>query len=170
VSPIPYTTPRTWVSGEYPTAAQLNQDIRDNQLAAFPLGIGGAWTSYTPTLTQLGAVTKTVTYAKYQRVGRLIVAEMLLAVTGTGTAANIVTVSLPVTAAQAGNIAVGSGYIYDVSAALTYKGIVVLNSTTTATMFPTNTTTGGALGADTFTAGLAAGDAVTLNVTYEAAS
>lgn len=25
-----YTAPRTWVEGEYPTAAQFNQDIRDN--------------------------------------------------------------------------------------------------------------------------------------------
>jgi microcystin-dependent protein len=25
-----YTTPRTWVAGEYPTAAQFNQDVRDN--------------------------------------------------------------------------------------------------------------------------------------------
>lgn len=25
-----YTTPRTWVAGEYPTAAQLNANVRDN--------------------------------------------------------------------------------------------------------------------------------------------
>lgn len=25
-----YSTPRTWVAGEYPTAAEFNQDIRDN--------------------------------------------------------------------------------------------------------------------------------------------
>lgn len=30
MSPISYSTPRTWVSGEYPTAAQFNANIRDN--------------------------------------------------------------------------------------------------------------------------------------------
>lgn len=36
-----WTSPRTWVAGEKPTAATLNTHIRDNQKA-----IGDAWTAY----------------------------------------------------------------------------------------------------------------------------
>lgn len=38
-----WTIPRTWLAGEAPTAAILNEQIRDNFAA-----IGDAWTSYTP--------------------------------------------------------------------------------------------------------------------------
>lgn len=160
-------TPKTWVAGDVLTAAQLNAELRDALLGAFPLGVG-AWTSYTPTLTQSGAVTKTVTYAKYQRVGRLIHATWSLAVTGTGTGVNVVTVSLPVTAAAA--VTAGSGFIFDSSASLHYGGIAVLNTTTTCQLLSTSTDTTVFLGGAVFTAALAAGDVVTGSVTYESAA
>lgn len=165
-----YSTPRTWVAGEYPTAAQFNANLRDNLNAAFPFGVD-AWTAYTPTLTQSATVTKTVTYAKYQRVGRLIVAQVLLAVTGTGTGANAVAVGLPVTAATSSvDLECGSGHIVDASAAAVYKGFACLATTTTIQLRPSSTTTTGFLGADTFTAALASGDLVTYNVMYESAT
>lgn len=164
-----YTTPATWVAGDVLTAAQLNAQLRDNLLAAFPLGVD-AWTAYTPTLTQLGAVTKTVTYAKYQRVGRIIIAQVQLAITGAGTAANAVSLSLPVTAAAAGSMIVGVGQIYDASVNAGFKGLAYLNTTTTCLLAPTNTTTAGALGGDTFTAALASGDSYSVSLTYEAAT
>ena len=43
-----WTTPSTWVSGAILTAAQLNTQVRDNLDA-----IGGAWTSFTPSWTNL---------------------------------------------------------------------------------------------------------------------
>lgn len=55
-----WTTPRTWVAGEKPTAATLNTHIRDNFNA-----IGDPWTSYTPTLgnSTLGNGTLTGAYS-----------------------------------------------------------------------------------------------------------
>lgn len=163
-----WSTPSTWVAGAVLTAAQLNAQLRDNLNAAFPLAVD-AWTTYTPTLVQSGAVTKTATYAKYQRVGRLIVAQVNLAVTGAGTAANAVAIGLPVTAATS-DLIVGTGNLFDQSANLTYKGLAYLASTTTVWLLATNTTANTALGVDAFTAALANLDAVRMTVTYEAAT
>ena len=143
--------------------------VKANFDAAFPLGVDG-WTAYTPTLVQSGAVTKTVAYAKYQRVGRLITVNVLLNATGAGTAANEVRVGLPVTAAQASALCVGSGYLFDSSAALVYKGFVVIDNTSYVTMLPSTSTTAGRVGDDTFTAALASGDTISLSAVYEAAS
>lgn len=126
----------------------------------------GAWTTYTPTLTQSGSVTKTVTYAAYSRVGRTITFAVDLAATGTGTGANAVTVSLPVTAASSGAVPCGSGWIYDASVTTNYKGIAYLVTTTTVALVGN----GGNLGASEFTAALASGDAVRISGSYEAAS
>lgn len=41
-----WTSPRTWVAGEKPSASTMNTHIRDNLRA-----IGDAWASYTPTWT-----------------------------------------------------------------------------------------------------------------------
>lgn len=117
---MPYTTPATWVAGDVLTAAQLNTQLRDQLLAAFPLGVG-AWTNYTPTLTQSVAVTKTVTRGTYQRVGRIIIANFNLSVTSAGTVSNAVLVGLPVAADATGG-ASGFGWIFDASAATRYAG------------------------------------------------
>lgn len=44
-----WTSPRTWLAGEEPTAALYNAHIRDNFKA-----IGDAWTAYTPTWSASG--------------------------------------------------------------------------------------------------------------------
>ena len=131
----------------------------------------GAWTSYTPTITQSGAVTKTVTYAKYVRIGRTIIAQVNLAVTGSGTASNLITVSIPVTAAQSG-LNVGVGTFYDDSpGALLFPCTVSLQTTSTVAFAAMTAAAGGwAIGSDVFTAGLASGDTIAFTITYEAAS
>jgi hypothetical protein len=165
-------TPKTWSSGDVLTAAQLNAELRDALLAAFPLAGGvGVWTSFTPTITQSGAVTKTVTYARYFRIGRLIIAQAKLDLTGAGTAANDVTIStLPATAAFGTTMEIGTGVIYDASATLAYKATVMLVSTTQIRFRPANTTTSGTLGSDTFTAALASGDVISFSIMYESAT
>ena len=167
-----WTTPRTWVAGEYPTAAELNAHLRDNLNAAFPLGgVDGAWISYTPTLTQSGAVTKTVTYARYTKIGRLVIVTFFLSVTGTGTGGQKITVSLPVTASQGADTACGHGYVYDQSATTDYVGVMVLTTTTTFAFFPSNATSGsGYLGSQGFTAAFASGDIIGGTGMYESAS
>ena len=134
------------------------------------MGEGGAWTSWTPTVTQSVSVTVTVTRAKYARYGRTIHWTCQLAVTGTGTAANPIYVSLPVTAANGIDSHGGSGYLYDSSAATFYPCVILGATTTTFQMLGTAATapTLGAGGG--FTAALASGDGITVAGTYEAAS
>jgi hypothetical protein len=144
--------------------------LTESDINTYLSGEGGAWTTWTPTLTQSGTVTATVTSAVYGRWGRLIVGQFRLSVTGTGTSSNTVTVSLPVTSARSG-VSVGSGGIYDVSAALNYTSNVSLNTTTTLVFEPHG---GGVsaspLGLVVFTAALASGDIVQGFFMYEAAS
>lgn len=149
-----------WSANDILTATDLN--------AAF--GGGAAWTSFTPTLTQSGTVTKTVTRAGYIKMGRLVHVSMYLTVTGTGTATNGVLFGLPVTAAN-GADACGSGFIFDASVPLAYPGTVWLQSTTTAGLM-----LAGSLGANAgaassgFTAALANTDQIRAAFFYESAT
>lgn len=130
----------------------------------------GAWTSYTPTLTQNVTVTKTVNYAKFTRMGRTIHVTCFLTVTGAGTAANQVLITLPV-ASTGTIIRVGIGQIYDVSANTMYGGIAECSvNASTVRLWPTSADGGDVLGNNVFTAGLAVNDQVHLVATYEAAS
>ena len=147
-----------YAAGQILTAATLNEP--------FPLG-DDAWATYIPTLTQPGAVTNNPV-GRYQRVGRLIVVNTWIGATGAGTAANAVTVGLPVAASSAlvlTNQAIGSGVLFDASAGIFYAGILVLASATTARLYMGAT---GTLGTGGFTAALANSDQVTYMAMYEA--
>jgi len=163
-----YSTPRTWVTGELVTAAELNQEIRDNINAVAPLG-AGAWTSFVPTLTQGASVANTVAYAKYFQIGKLTIAQVKLNVTGVGTATTNIGVTLPVpfTASGAPRI-IGDGWIYDASANSVYKAIIEITSTQGIFFRPTTTTANDFLGSAAMTAALASGDLVTYSAIYEA--
>lgn len=165
-----FQTPKTWASGDKPTSAELNQDIRDNTLAAFPLGVD-AWTNFTPTLTQSATVSKTIAYAKYQRVGRWIVANVRLVCTSSGTASNGITVGLPVPAVHVALQPVGIGWVVDISANRNYSGIALLNSSTTLQVAANNDpdVLGGATSL-TMTAALVSTDVVGYSIVYEAVS
>ena len=123
-----WTAPSTWVAGAILTAAQLNEQLRDNMSVLAPFA--AAWTSWTPTLTQSGAVTKTVTSATYVQVGKLVIAQFNLSVTGAGTAGVGVLMGLPVTALGFLK-SVGTCAIFDTSASTTYGGTCTSLSTTT---------------------------------------
>jgi len=135
-------------------------------------GEGGAWTTWTPAITQSGAVTATVTHAVYGRWGRLIIASYRLSVTGSGTGSNAITVSLPVNAARSSGI-IGTGVIFDNSAALSYTGNTALLTVSThgfegqgGGVSPNSL---GATGSY-FTAALASSDIIAASIMYEAAS
>lgn len=156
-----------WSANDILTAADLNAAIGTGIVST---GLG-AWTSFTPTLTQSVTVTKTVTYARYIKIGRLCAFYLNLAVTGSGTASNVVVIGLPLTAGQTDSMIIGSGFILDTSVSTLYTGTCSTASTTTFTMFP-NSTDGNtnSLGARVFTAGLASGDSVRAFGIYETAS
>lgn len=148
------------------TGAALTQ----TDINTYLMGEGGAWSTWTPTLTQSGSVTVTVVWARYARYGRTIHFSAVLSVTGSGTSSNEVLVSLPVTAASSAFPVGGSGYVVDSSASTQYPGLPYLKTTTTIGLLPSATTGLGLLGALGFTAALASGDAVAISATYEAAS
>lgn len=141
--------------------------------------ISGALTAWSPTLTQSSAVTKTVTHGAYTRLGRWVSAYCTLAVTGSGTSSNAISVSLPVTAATS-TATVGTGYLVDASANAGsggfWPGVAVLASSTTAVLYATSSSgnTAGSLligsGANTFSSALASGDTVAFRLAYEASA
>lgn len=92
------------------------------------------WTDWTPTVTQSGAVTVTVTQAKYTKIGTLVVLDVSLAVTGSGTIANdIVIGGLPAACAPAttsNQKTVGSGLITDTGTAFYPASVVAVSSST----------------------------------------
>jgi hypothetical protein len=145
--------------------------LTETDIVTYLSGEGGAWTTWTPTVTQPGAVTVTVNHAVYGRWGRLIVAHASLSVTGTGTASNGITLSVPVNAARSG-MGVGAGTVYDVSATTNYSGTCYTSSASSFVMYAHGTVSVASpvLGGAVFTAALAAGDVITFTLQYEAAS
>lgn len=144
--------------------------LTESDINTYLMGEGGAWTSWTPAVVQSGSVTVTNTRSRYARYGRTIHFSADLAVTGSGTSSNAITISLPVTAA-ATNTVFGSGLLTDSSASLIYPAVLLAISTTTVQLRDTTTSGGdGRLGFAVFTAGLASGDTIRISGTYEAAS
>lgn len=149
----------TFVDNAVPTSSQWNANLRDQVITQCTSGTrpaspvegqhidesdterlmrynGSAWVirsepvqTWTPTVTQSASVTVTVTRAIYQRHDGLWWAKARLTVTGSGTAANNVSISTPFTMANA-NDSGGSFFIYDNSAGFFYAGHVAPSSTT----------------------------------------
>lgn len=155
---------KTFAAGNVLTAADTNLYLMHE---------GGAWSTWVPVVTQSGTVTCTVNRAVYARASRLIHFEALLTVTGSGTANNDISVTLPVAAAFAGNSFAGMGQVYDASAPdFIYWGPLVKTSTTVVKIASDSGTTGRYLGGTSaaFAAGLATSDSITIHGFYEAAS
>ncbi len=83
--------------------------------------------TWTPTVTQSGAVAKTTNWAWYKRTGDTFVAECKLSFTGSGTSTNAILISAPLTQVDA----FGSFIFYDSSNSFYRVGNVLPNSTTT---------------------------------------
>lgn len=124
------------------------------------------WTDWTPTVTQSGAVTVTVTEAKYSIIGDVCHIYAKLAVTGTGTANNAIVIGGQPAAAQPAvtGITPGTGTVSD-SGIGTYPGLLQLVG---ATDFRLLDTTGAAydyIGISPNFA-LANGDTIEFSATY----
>lgn len=126
------------------------------------------WTDYVPVLTQSSAVTATVNFAKYADVGNIRFIDVSLSITGSGSASNLVTVSIPSSAAST-DATVGSGYFYDASAPGYLTFIVETESSTTVKFLPSGggtSTNKNFLGAGTpFQSALASGDLIKFQAT-----
>ena len=121
---MPYpTTPRTWVAGDVLTAGQLNAELRDALLGAFPLGPPDAvWTAWTPTLTNLTLGNGTMA-AAYTRTGRTVHYRFKFTLGSTSTVGTnpIFTVPVNMAGAYGGDDPVGDGSIRDASAGITWR-------------------------------------------------
>ncbi|MCL4295705.1 MAG: hypothetical protein KJ077_08255 [Anaerolineae bacterium] len=91
----------------------------------------GVWQTWTPTVVQSGSVTVTVTYARYTVIGKTVLTQVRLAVTGSGTAGNEVRIQgIPAAIAPNrvdGSTAVavcGTAVVYDNGTAF-YQGALV---------------------------------------------
>lgn len=86
-----WTSPRTWIAGEKPTAATMNTHIRDNLQALTE------YQSYTPVVTGASATAT----GKYISAGKLVIGYFR--VTFTGAATSTVVMTLPVLALLSSN-------------------------------------------------------------------
>ena len=150
-------------------AADVN-DLNDAVVATQTALAVSGWTTWTPTVTQSGAVAATVTRARYKIVNKICHTEVSLAVTAAGTAANAITIAGHPAAIQpayshASGFPIGTAVIINTSTA-TYTGIVVA---TQATQFGFRYTVAeGWIGVNPNFA-LANGDFIFFSSTYEVA-
>ena len=150
-------------------ATQYNAGLTSGQVltAATMNSIGAAWETWTPTVTQSGAVTATTTLGRYMRIQKLVIAVAKMTITGTGTANNAVTLSLPITANNTAQM-IGSGSIYDSSANL-LDLVICEGATTTTTKFYRNGAGGAAFWGIDPNVALGSGDVISVTFMYEAA-
>lgn len=130
------------------------------------------WTTFTPGLTQNGARTVTVTYARYRVFGKVAHVQLQLVCTNAGAAGfSIVVTGIPaaIAPARTGQMAVcGIGMVEDLSATTFYFGAAYNASSTTLELMAHATAAVSPIGA-TPSFALAAGDIVSVSATWELA-
>lgn len=162
-----WTSPRTWVASQPLTAAQLNEQLRDNLSVLAPFA--AAWPAYgmewhavttNPTIGNGSIVAKSI------QIGKLTFARWVVTMGSTttyGTGAFIF--ALPFAVNQpAQTCLAGSGMLYDTSAQLQYMFQPYVNSDQASVIF---TASGNRLTSSSPIT-LAAGDIISGSVIYEA--
>lgn len=133
------------------------------------LEVGGVWTNWTPTIDQAGAVACTVTEAKYSRIGKVVHAYAVLAVTAAGTANNNIVIggipsAVGITLAAC---CVGSFVLIDSGGNTPYRVGAVYTASVSTVLLIVDAATA-PVGQDPNFA-LANGDAITFTITYRIA-
>jgi len=138
--------------------------------AATMNSIGAAWESYTPTWKQ-GAttITKTVNYAKYARINKNVIVQVVMTSTGTGTAGGALTISLPTSlnALTTGDSRViGTFFLQDAGTAF-YQGAAIASAATEVSGIAHTGT--GYMGNSEPGLTIASGDVISMSIIYEIA-
>jgi hypothetical protein len=132
--------------------------------------IGAAWESYTPTISQGATLTKTIGYAKYTRINKLVIVHVMCTITSAGTAGSVYVCTLPITAANADAPYFGcngSATFYDASAAQPYVWGVHLGASSQINFV--GITAGGNYAGNVPNVTAANGDTLSFIISYEAA-
>ena len=164
-----WTSPSTWAAAAVLTAAQLNQQLRDNFKA-----IGDPWTSYTPTWSASGtavAIGNGTQVGGYLNPGKLVIfrAKITMGSTTTyGTGSYRIALPVSMSASDPGRFMVT---LLDSSAGSTFQGLTYNVSGTLAPIAADNGTAGGALAGITPTVPFtfASGDTIEVTGMYEGA-
>lgn len=135
-------------------------------------GTDWVWQAWTPTYANITVGNGTVV-AKYKQVGKTVFAKFVFTLGSTSSVSSASTISLPVTSVSDYTTAVsaiGSGIIEDAGTA-DWLGIPVWISTTTFTLFTSNTSTDNRIVRVTNAKPMswANGDIISVTITYEAA-
>lgn len=159
-----WTAPSTWTAGATVTAAQLNQQLRDNLKA-----IGDPWASYTPTWTASTnpAIGNGAIAGKYIAAGKLTHYRIQVTMGSTTTyGTGNWNLTLPVAPAGLSTFAaLGSASGYDVSAGNAFMLMPIFNGSSNLILI--NPSSAGASSTSPFT--WASGDILSITGTYEAA-
>jgi len=163
-------------SGDYPGSPVEGMSVYDKALDCVLTYDGSSFVrcvpvtstavqTWTPVVDQSGNVAATVGTADYVRQGCLVTAWMVLSITGSGTAANQVEVTLPVTGSGLDGDPIGAGHIYDASGVEIYVVSATLTGSGAACAFQADRT-GSANWGLSPSVGLANGDVIRAQVTY----
>ena len=145
--------------------------LTESDIVTYLAGEGGAWSSWTPVVTQSATPTLTNTRSRYARYGRTIHFSLKVDITSSGTGGNAIVITLPVTAADASVVSSITGVLRDSSSGNNFPFIGYTNNTTSFRLKDATATGNlGLLGSTTFTDALASGDEIWASGTYEAAS
>lgn len=149
--------------GDNPSAAQWNSYVSHT---------GGAWNTWTPVVTQGVGVASITTEAFYFRAGRFISFTAYFGFSGSGTAGQVITMTIPVACGSSQFIPVGMGVLFDSSANTPYGFIARVNTSTTVLLSPTAGVGGFNLGlsGSGFAASLVSPDNIVVSGSYMAAA
>ena len=170
------TRPASPYDGQVIYETDTNRTLAFNGSTWDILSDMGAWTTYTPTLSQSATITKTVNHARYIQFGKIVMGSVYMTATSSGTAGLTIRSGFPVAPiasiynnTQSFGAVIGSGGFYKASGAVQYDITVSCIGAVSDSMGFYSDGTGGSLFGQFPSLQMVSGDHIFFNFTYEAA-